>query len=236
MIDAVFISDLHLHPQMPEISERFTRFVNWAALNTKTVYILGDFFHMWVGDDVQEAWSESIAAQLSWLVTQGVQLYFMHGNRDFLLGQKFADRIPMTILSDPSIIDLQGESILLTHGDRYCTADRSHQWLRRFTRNRLFTTLFQWIPYAVRRRLVSRVREHSRDNQCKPLWKMAIVPKAMIAHMDKFHVKTVIHGHIHQPGLTTHTGNYQQYVLSDWDDAPQVLCYYRSKGFCFIPI
>lgn len=236
MIDAVFISDLHLHPDRPDISKRFSRFVHWAASNTKSLYILGDFFHMWVGDDVQEAWSESIAAALSWLVKQGVQLYFMHGNRDFLLGKKFAGRIPMKILPDPSVIDFYGERVLLTHGDRYCTEDRSHQWLRRFTRNRVFTTLFMLIPYPVRRRLVSRVRQHSRDNQRKPSWKMAIVPNVMIGHMDQCQVKKVIHGHIHQPGLTTHAGNYQQYVLSDWDDEPQVLCYYRSKGFCFIPI
>ena len=236
MIDAVFISDLHLHPHMPEITERFTHFVQWAGSNTRAVYILGDFFHVWAGDDSLDAWGESIVSQLSWLAEQGVALYYIHGNRDFLLGKSFATRASLQILPDPSVIELHGERILLTHGDRYCTNDSSHQWLRRVTRNRLFSTLFLSIPYRIRSRWVDRVRAHSQENKRKPQWTMDIVPSVMLAHMRRLNTKVVIHGHIHQPGLTTHTGSYQQYVLSDWDDNPLILCYYKASGFCFISI
>lgn len=236
MIDAVFISDLHLHPNIPAITERFTRFVQWAVANTRVVYILGDFFHVWAGDDSLDAWSKSIAAQLSWLADQGVTLYYMHGNRDFLLGQQFATIASLHILPDPSVIELNDERILLTHGDAYCTNDRGHQWLRRLTRNCFFKTLFLTIPYRIRSRIVSQIRTHSQENKYKPQWTMDIVPAVMLSHMRKLGVEVVIHGHIHKPGLTTHAGDYRQYVLSDWDDNPLILCYYNSSGFCFIPI
>lgn len=238
MNDAVFISDLHLNPAQPEILERFLCFIQWAAVNTRAVYILGDFFHVWAGDDGIDSWSEGIAQQLSWLSTQGVSLYYMHGNRDFLLGRRFAELASFQILPDPSVIELNGERILLTHGDQYCTLDRSHQWLRRLTRNRIFTRIFLNISYATRKTWVTRVREHSQNNASKPAWSMQIVSSVMLAHMRWKKVNTVIHGHIHQPGLISHSfqgEHFHQYVLSDWDDNPQLLCYYNPKGFCFIP-
>lgn len=235
MIDAVFISDLHLHPNIPAITERFTRFVQWAAENTRIVYILGDFFHVWAGDDSLDVWSKSIASQLSWLVAQGVTIHYMHGNRDFLLGEQFAKLAGLHLLPDPSVIEWDGHRILLTHGDSYCTNDRGHQWLRRLTRNRLFPALFLSIPYRFRLRLVSRVRTYSEGNKRKPQWTMDIVPSVMLSQMQKLGVDAVIHGHIHKPGLTVHSGDYRQYVLSDWDDNPLILCYYKASGFCFIP-
>lgn len=237
--DAVFISDLHLNPETPEITERFTRWVQWAQKHTRAVYILGDFFHVWAGDDALDVWSESIAAQLASLVESGISLFYMHGNRDFLLGQDFAKRARMTILPDPSVVMLNNERVLLTHGDQYCTKDKGHQWLRRLTRNTWFPTLFLQIPYPLRLKWVKRVRDYSQNNTQKPDASMDIVVPVMVAQMQKMQTKTVIHGHIHQPGVTPHPYGdtiYTQYVLSDWDDNPQILCYYESSGFCFIPL
>ena len=104
--EAVFISDLHLHPEEPKITARFNDFIDWAALNTQTVYILGDFFHAWAGDDGLKPWSKTIAERLLWLSKQGVSLYFMHGNRDFLVGKHFATAAGMTILREPTVIQL----------------------------------------------------------------------------------------------------------------------------------
>lgn len=238
-LDAVFISDLHLNPCHPEITTRFLDFVQWALKATRSVYILGDFFHVWAGDDAQTEWTDVIAHQLSLLAMAGVSVYYLHGNRDFLLGHGFADRASMTILLDPTLIQLGGQSILLTHGDRYCTQDRGHQWLRRLTRNRLFTTLFLKIPLRFRKKIVQRVRMQSEANHHKPLWKMAIVPSVMLTHLQQMKARIVIHGHIHQPGLTQHDRSnqqYAQYVLSDWDDNPQILCYNKTKGFYFTSI
>ena len=237
MIEAVFISDLHLHPLDLDITERFNRFIQWAADNTQSVYILGDFFHVWSGDDSLDAWSESIAAQLSWLAAQGVKLYFMHGNRDFLLGDRFAALASMSLLSEPTVITLGGKRVLLVHGDRYCTKDKGHQWLRRITRNSIFTRLFLRLPFEFRCKLVNEVRSRSQANRNKSLPSMDIVAPVMLSHMQQLDVRVLIHGHIHQPGLTTHQfrgEDYQQYVLSDWDDNPSFVCYDKSNGFYFV--
>ncbi len=236
MLDAVFISDLHLHPDESVITSRFYQFIKWAALNTQSVYILGDFFHVWPGDDALDEWSASIAKQLAWLAAQGVTLYFMPGNRDFLLGDHFLALACVKRLVEPMIITLNNERILLVHGDRYCTQDKGHQWLRRLTRNRIFPWFFLRLSYALRNRLVNKVRQHSQANRRKSLSQMDVVPLCMLSHMDQLQVKVVIHGHTHKPGLTTHDYNgtqYRQYVLSDWDDSPHILCYDKPMSFYY---
>ncbi len=236
MIDAVFISDLHLHPQEDAITERFYQFIKWAATNTKKVYILGDFFHVWPGDDALDAWSDSIAERLSWLASQGVTLYFMHGNRDFLLGPRFAKRACMALLKEPTVITLGETNVLLVHGDRYCTDDKGHQWLRRLTRNVIFSTLFLALPYKIRANLVNKVRKHSQTNRRKSVGYMDIVAEDMLQHMQIMQTHVVVHGHIHKPGCVRHDyygAVYQQYVLSDWDDNPFMMCYDVPNGFYF---
>ncbi len=237
MIDAVFISDLHLHPQEVVITERFKNFIQWASKNTKRVYILGDFFHVWPGDDALDNWSESIAAQLSSLVSQGIELYFMPGNRDFLLGERFLKLASMTRLNEPTIITLGITKVLLVHGDRYCIRDKGHRWLRRITRNSIFPRLFLRLSYEFRTKIVNSVRQHSQTNRSKSASYMAVVESVMIKHMQKFDVNVLIHGHTHQPGLTVHEHcglKYNQYVLSDWDDNPLLMCYDNPSGFYFV--
>ncbi len=236
MIEAVFISDLHLHPNESAITARFYRFVTWAAKHTRVVYILGDFFHVWPGDEALDAWSNSITARLAWLSAQGVTVYFMPGNRDFLLGDDFAGRARVIRLIEPTIMTLGDERVLLVHGDRYCTRDKGHQWLRLLTRNRIFTGLFLRLPLTLRKNLVNKVRENSQTNRQKPASQMDIVPSAMISHMQQSGVTIVVHGHTHKPCLTTHDDHgiaYRQYVLSDWDDNPYILCYDKPAGFYF---
>lgn len=239
MIEAVFISDLHLHPDEAFITERFNQFVQWAAINTRSVYILGDFFHVWPGDDALDSWSGLIADKLAWLAAQGVVLYFMPGNRDFLLGDCFAKRAGINQLNEPATITLGGERILLVHGDCYCTLDKGHQWLRRITRNRIFPMLFLRLSLAFRKKLVNAVRQTSQANRSKPLSKMDVVSTVMLNHMKQWNAKIVVHGHTHKPGLTTYNcdvGTFRQYILSDWDDNPLMLCYNRPLGFYFEPL
>ena len=238
MIDAVFISDLHLHPNEVAITHRFNQFIDWAAENTRTLYILGDFSHAWPGDDALDSWSESIAAKLSKLAASGVSVFYMHGNRDFLLGERFAQLAKFAILSEPTIITLGDEQVLLVHGDRYCTKDKGHQWLRRLTRNSLFSTIFLRLPYQFRAKLVNKVRKHSQINRSKSASQLDVVPTSLLKHMQQLNVFTLIHGHTHKPGLTIHDfqgKSYRQYVLSDWDDNPVLMCYDKSNGFYFEP-
>lgn len=236
MMEAVFISDLHLDPNIPEISKRFDDFLAWVAPRTRALYILGDFFHAWAGDDTSTAWSNAVADQLATLSTSGVAVYLMRGNRDFLLGQAFARRASSTLLDEPAFIELGGARIMLTHGDRYCTQDKAHQWFRRLTRNRWFATCFLKIPPHVRTRIVTGVRAHSASNPRKQGVIMDVVPKALTTHLKQCEARVMIHGHTHRPGLTSHDYDgitYQRYVLSDWDAAPSVLCYNKSTGFYF---
>ena len=238
MIEAVFISDLHLHPKEIAITERFNQFISWAATHTKAVYILGDFFHVWPGDDALDDWSHSIAERLTWLTQQGVSLYFMAGNRDFLLGKRFATLAGMTQLTEPTVVTFGDERVLLVHGDRYCTRDKGHQRLRLLTRNRLFSFLFLRLSYAFRVNLVNKVRDHSQSNRTKPSDWMDVVHDGMLRHMKQLNVSIVVHGHTHKPGLTTYNdgkADFRQYVLSDWDDNPLLLCYHKSEGFYFDP-
>lgn len=232
MNQAVFISDLHLHPQRPDIFEKFQAFIAWASKNTQSVYILGDFIHAWPGDEAMDDWSAGITALLAGLVSNGIPVYFMPGNRDFLLGPRFLSQAKMICLADPTVITLGHERVLLAHGDQYCTNDWSHQWLRALTRNAFFSRFFLTIPYKLRANLVSKVRKHSSYKTKHSKLSMGIVAKDLLADLKRYHVTTIIHGHTHQPGLILHTGDngdLKQYILSDWDENPTVLCYNKAK-------
>ena len=236
MIDVVFISDLHLHPDDKNILARFDAFVAWARTSVKTIYILGDFFHAWAGDDSINDWSMGIAKQLHSLTEEGISLFYMHGNRDFLLGDVFAAYAGWNILPEPTMVQLGTEKVMLVHGDRYCTKDKAHQRFRYLTRNKLFTTLFLSLPLSYRERLVNKVRTLSQSNQNKSMEEMDVVPAAVTKHMSQYKVTTLIHGHTHKPGLTNFTNNLQEfkrYVLSDWDDSPKFLCYDNTIGVYF---
>ncbi|MDP3268953.1 MAG: UDP-2,3-diacylglucosamine diphosphatase [Legionella sp.] len=239
MIDVVFISDLHLHPEDKEIQNRFNAFIEWAKVSTKEVYILGDFFHAWAGDDSLDQWSSEVAQQIRDLVDLGINVYYMHGNRDFLLGSGFANRAGWKILKEPKIIQLGSEPVLLVHGDGYCTNDISHQRFRRLTRNKLFITLFLALPLGYRQKLVNNVRSRSMNDKTKSTEEMNVVDSAVLKDMNRKKVTTLIHGHTHLPGLTKYTHKNQElrrYVLSDWDDTPQLLCYDNTKGLYFTHI
>lgn len=234
--DVMFIADLHLHPQQPEITAKFLRFCKWAKQRTKELYILGDFVHAWPGDDGIDVWSDKIIAALSSLADAGVKTYFMAGNRDFLIGKKFLRRANLVELADPSVITLGGKKVLLSHGDRYCTEDISHQRLRRFTRNRIFKLFFLRVPYRYRSQVVNKVRKYSADGKLKPGKNMLAIPSSIAKHLRKYDLATVIHGHTHLPGLTIHRdhfGEYQQYVLSDWDENPLIMCYNSTNEFYY---
>lgn len=239
MIDVVFISDLHLHPDDKDIKNRFDAFILWAKASVRTVYILGDFFHSWAGDDAMDDWSKGIAQQLRSLKEQGIAVFYMHGNRDFLLGNAFALLAGWTVLQEPTVIELGHEEVLLAHGDRYCTKDKAHQRFRRLTRNKWFSTLFLKLPLSLRNRVVNKVRSISKDSYSKKTTQMDVVHKAVVQHMMRYKVPTLIHGHTHQPSVIRYEykkNQLKRYVLSDWDDTPRILCYHNTIGLYFIQV
>lgn len=234
-IEAVFISDLHLHPEMHTISDRFSHFIHWAKQATSAVYILGDFLHVWPGDDGLDVWSQGIAAQVAQLYDAGLRCYFMAGNRDFLLGQRFAELAQWRVLNDPSLISLDGETLLLSHGDRYCTTDKKHQWFRWMTRRSAFVWSFTRIPLKFRSKWVQQVRQYSQQQHSKSnLPKIDVVDAAAKLSLQTHGTKTLIHGHTHRPQTHIMPGDCKRFVLSDWDDKPLILCYYKAYGLKFI--
>lgn len=236
MIQAVFISDLHLHPNDLGIKGRFDAFVDWAKNSVKSIYILGDFFHVWAGDDSTTEWSLGIAQQLKSLADLGISLFYMPGNRDFLVGKQFASLAGWTPLTEPYIIQLGDTKVLLVHGDRYCTKDISHQRFRLLTRNRLFSAIFLNLPLRFRNRMVKKIRGMSQKNTSKTLAEMDVVDAVILKSMEQYKVSILIHGHTHRPNTHKYIisgNNFTRYVLSDWDDSPQLLCYDNTKGFYF---
>lgn len=231
MIDALFISDLHLNPEQPEITQRFEQFIGWAASHCRRLYILGDFFHVWAGDDTLDAWSQHIASLLGQLSAQGIEIYFMPGNRDFLIGPLYAKLTGWTVLADPSLIRCGDQDILLAHGDSFCTQDKSHQRFRKLTRNPLFIRFFLKLPRRLRVKLTHSVRQRS-QNQRKMAAIMDVYNPTIGQVAQDYGIKLMIHGHTHKPGLYPHA-SINRYVLSDWDDRPEILCYDDTKGFYF---
>lgn len=231
MNEAVFISDLHLHPYQPDMMDKFSQFIAWAAQNTRTLYILGDFLHVWSGDDDLNEWGRDIVSLLANLSAQGIQVYFMTGNRDFLIGETFLNQAKMQYLPDPTIISLGKDRVLLSHGDRYCTQDYAHQCFRRITTCRWLRTLFLRLPHSLRQSIVGSVRNYSQQNTQKSPLIMQTVPKSMFIDIHAYHADLLIHGHTHQPGVRTHQNAkkiWQEYTLSDWDENPSILCYNKS--------
>lgn len=236
MLEAVFISDLHLHAGQPAISQRFQRLLKWLPAKTRSLYILGDFFHACCGEDGLDAYSLKILEQLKTLTLQGMAIYFMPGNRDFLLGARLIAKYGLFPLKDPSIIKLGEQSILLSHGDRYCTGDKAHQRLMRLTRNNIFPFIFKKLPLSFRQKLVGNLRKMSAENKEKSRSMMDTVEKDLIKAMQNSQTAMIIHGHTHRPAqkvLKDKDRLYQQIILSDWDDNPWVLCYDISVGFYF---
>lgn len=236
MNQAVFISDLHLCETQSAITARYHQFIDWALVNTQSLYILGDFFNLWAGDDTRDEYFDTIIASLVQFKERGVKLYFMPGNRDFLLGQYFYEKTGAIFLEDPSVIMLDNKPILLAHGDRYCTNDEKHQKFRAITRHPSFASFFCRTPKKLRNFLAHQVRNKSMRRKDLSLAQMDAVPDIFVNEMSQVGVNILIHGHTHRPGLSEHQHSqqtYRRYVLSDWDSLPQFLCFNAKKGFYY---
>ena len=237
MNEAIFISDLHLGPNTPEITQRFIDFSKWVIGKTKRLYILGDFFHAWPGDDIQENWVQEIRNILQQISSADIKVYFLVGNRDFLVGKHFCTLAGMQLIKEPYLLDFVKDRTLLVHGDRYCIKDRAHQWFRVLTRNTLFTSLFCRLPLFLRKSIVQNVRQHSQNNKLAKIQVGDADEKAALSHLEHTKCTIIIHGHTHKPALHKMISAQKvslRYVLSDWDDAPVVLCYHNTKGYKFI--
>ncbi|WP_373974557.1 UDP-2,3-diacylglucosamine diphosphatase [Chitinibacter sp. SCUT-21] len=213
----LFISDLHLGPHDPATVAAFRQFLAGPARQADALYILGDLFEYWLGDDqLDDAFYGDIARDIAQLKSANVAVYFMAGNRDFLPGQRFAQAAQLTIIPDPSIIELGGQTILLAHGDAYCTDDVGYQRYRKLARNRLVQWIWLNLPRRIRDREAQKLRNKSKAmNQHKSQMIMDVNNAAIEAALKKYATKVLIHGHTHKP-FTHQYPTGLRYVLPDW--------------------
>jgi len=220
-VPSLFISDLHLTEERPEANERFIELLEGKARAAEALYILGDFFESWIGDDDLEApFNAVIAGMLADLARGGVPVYLMHGNRDFLIGERFCAATGAKLLADPSVHEIQGVRTLLMHGDTLCTDDLDYQNWRRISRSEAWQRQFLATSLAERRRAIVGMREKSKEVvQAKPAEIMDVNDAAVAQAIRAHAVTRLVHGHTHRPGrhaLTIDGRPAERWVLPDW--------------------
>ena len=217
----LLISDLHLEEERPDITRAFLRFLQERAMQADALYILGDFFEVWIGDDGMTPFQHQIAAALRQLSEAGTRIFLMHGNRDFLIGRAFCREAGCTLLKDPSVVALEGERVLLMHGDSLCTADEAYMRMRRILRNPPVLFILRHLPLGKRRQLARKLRNESRaQTRMKAAEITDVTPTEVERVMSEHGVRTLIHGHTHRPCIHAMTVNgqaAQRIVLGDWD-------------------
>jgi len=217
----LLISDLHLEEERPDITRAFLHFLDTRARHAEALYILGDFFEVWIGDDAMTPFQRSIAQALRRLADSGTRIYLMHGNRDFLLGKAFCREAGCTLLGDPHTVELAGEKVLLMHGDSLCTLDIGYQKMRRLLRNPLSLFILRNLPLDTRHRLARKLRSESRSQtRMKASDIVDVTPDEVQRVMARYGVKTLIHGHTHRPdvhALQVDGQPAKRIVLGDWD-------------------
>jgi len=216
----LFISDLHLAPERPAITQAFYDFLDSTAQGAEALYILGDFFEVWLGDDDDTPLYQDVITRLRDYYEQGHTLYFMHGNRDFLVGKVFAQQTGAILLSDPTVIEYKHHRYLLMHGDSLCTKDREYMQFRALTRSP------EWQQQLLEKTLVERqhyaaeVRKKSQKmNSLKADDIMDVTPEEVVNVMAEHNTPTLIHGHTHRPAehvLSVNGRASTRWVLGDW--------------------
>ena len=219
----VFISDIHLQDHRPALTELFLQFLQGPGLAAKQLYILGDLFDVWVGKDIHTGLNTLVQHALKTLALQGVELFFLSGNRDFLIQADSLREAGCKPLADPSLIDLHGVPTLLTHGDLLCTQDVTYQRFRKVVRNPLVRALFVRLPKKVRQNSALKLRSKSKAYQERVSMSILDVPSESATAFLAFHgVKQMIHGHVHRPKIHDHLlpdgHKAKRVVLGDWSD------------------
>jgi len=226
-VAALFISDLHIDASRPAITERFLNFLGAEAVQADALYILGDLFESWVGDDAADAAQAAAIAGLRSLTSRGVPCFAMHGNRDFLLAAQFCGQSGARLLPDPLIVTLYGERVLVMHGDALCTDDHAYQRLRATVRDAGWQRQFLALPIASRRALAGAARTGSQAHTAALEYAIADVNADSVAlALRNAGTSTLLHGHTHRPAihaLQVDGRPCTRIVLGDWYDQGSLL-------------
>jgi len=236
-VTTLFISDLHLDGTRPDISAQFLDFLEREARSAEALYILGDLFEAWIGDDDPDPDKRRVIAGLRAVTSAGVPSFLIHGNRDFLIGRRFCRETGIELLADGTVIDLYGRRVLLMHGDLLCTDDHAYQRLRRIVRNPAVQFVMRRLTLRQRQRLAERMRAGSKEH----IASMDIAaPEIMDVNEDevrrtfaRFGVDCIIHGHTHRPEvheMQIDGHEAVRIVLGDWYEQGSVLRW-NQQGF-----
>jgi len=215
---ALFVSDLHLSPDTPKTLAAFFSFLHNEAMHATQLYLLGDLFEYWPGDDdVGSPFPQQICQELKRVSDRGTKIYWLSGNRDFLVGSAFAAAAGLSLLNEPHIVEIGDKKILLVHGDAQCTDDTAYMAFRTQVRNPEWQAAFLARPLAERKSIIAGMREGSRAAQKeKSMAIMDVNPVQIAALFKTYKVNLLIHGHTHRPDVH-HTPEGVRYVLPDWD-------------------
>jgi UDP-2,3-diacylglucosamine hydrolase len=236
----LFISDLHLAPETLTANEALLNFLDHTAPSADAVYVLGDLFEYWIGDDgLEHPFARSIADAFRKLSDGGVPVFFMHGNRDFLIGNRFARESGMQLLSDPTLINLYGPRTLMMHGDTLCSDDVEYQKFRAMVRNPAWQQAFLAKPLAERVRMAQDVRGKSEQaKQVKDMVIMDVAPATVEDVLRSHAYPRLIHGHTHRPARHVHVVDgrlCERWVLADWyEQGSYLLC--DAAGCRVVPV
>jgi UDP-2,3-diacylglucosamine hydrolase len=236
-VTTLFISDLHLDGTRPDITAQFLTFLEHEARGAQALYILGDLFEAWIGDDDPDPDKRRVIAGLRAVTSGGVKTFLIHGNRDFLIGKRFCRETGIELLADGTVIDLYGRRVLLMHGDLLCIDDHAYQRLRRIVRNPLVQFVMRRLTLRQRQRLAERMRAGSKEH----IASMDVAaPQIMDVNQDevlrtlaRYGVDCVIHGHTHRPAvheIQVDGRKAVRIVLGDWYEQGSVLRW-NKDGF-----
>jgi len=219
---ALFISDLHLQKAHPRTTQAFYEFLQTHAREAQQLYLLGDLFEYWAGDDdLETPYNHQIADAIRQLSASGVEVFWIAGNRDFLVGTDFAQAAGLTLLPDPFVATIAGRRIALAHGDAQCTDDLDYMAFRAQVRQPQWQQQFLALPLAQRKAIIAGARKESREEQRhKSTEIMDVNPQAVATLFTETATDTLIHGHTHRPGLHSYAAadaSQKRYVLPDWE-------------------
>ena len=219
-----FIADLHLSENRPHLLALFRQFMQEQAPEAEKLYILGDLFDFWIGDDEQSNLISEVQQLIRHLTEKGVPCYFQHGNRDFLIGKKFANACGLTLLPTYQVIDLYGTPTLLCHGDTLCVDDVKYQHYRKKVHQKWRQWLFLHLPLKVRLKIAEKIRAKSRqDKQLKSTEIMDVNADFVQQMFAQFHVTQMIHGHTHRQKHHEIPPHFHRIVLGDWGETSSLL-------------
>ena len=216
-MSSCFISDLHLDHKRKDIKKAFFKFLESEASGFENLYILGDLFEVWIGDDFEDEFTSEVISELKKFSLKDKNIFIMHGNRDFLLGEKFAKKCGAKLISDPLILNIEEKKIMLSHGDIFCTDDLEYQSFKEKVRNKKWKKEFLSKDLKDREEIAKKLRKESAMKNSKKEDYLMDVNKSEIEKIaQEYEVDILIHGHVHRPKIHDEAFG-QRFVLGDWD-------------------